>query len=175
METFELVRAAVPTRAEKRRVARTLGYSDESTLYKWSEDPDGSGKRNPIDCVEILLDHALLHHPDAALAIVQHLEARCARALGRRGAALPLPELLVVVQPASERESLEAVGALSSALRQIVLSGSCDAPELLREVEEAERAMHRTAVMLRAAIEADVQAAANQEVMNQAVREVSNG
>lgn len=153
--THQLMQAALPTRQEKRRVARALGFKGETQIYAYCEDPDGSGRANPIDKVEIILDHALIHHPDAALAIVQRLEGKCVRALSARATALPLAELLVCLQPGAEREALDVVQAFSTALRQVALGGDCDRLALLRQIEEAEREMTRVATMLRAANEAD--------------------
>jgi hypothetical protein len=153
--SHQLMQAAIPTRHEKRRVARALGFKGESQVYAFCEDPDGAGRPNPIDKIEVILDHALVHHPDAALAIVQRLEAKCVSALSARATALPLADLLVVLQPEAEREALDAVRAFSTAMRQMVLGGDCDQTALLREVEEAERQMSRVATMLRAVIEAD--------------------
>ncbi|HEX8276052.1 MAG TPA: hypothetical protein VF615_25670 [Longimicrobiaceae bacterium] len=156
--THQLMQAAVPTRHEKRRVARALGISSESLFYAFCEDPDGSGRPNPIDKIEVILDHALVHHPDAALAIVQRLEARCVHALSARATALPLADLLVSLQPDAEREAMDTVRAFSTAIRQVVLGGDCDRDALLQEITEAERELKRVGVMLRAAIEADPEA-----------------
>ncbi len=159
--TFELVQMAVPTREEKKRLARLVGLS-ESLIYKWCEDPDGSGRSNPLDGTEAILEHARLFHPDAALAITQHFEAGNRAAIGRRSAGVPLLALVTDLQPATERELHEALCAFTAALRQLLASGKCDMRVLAREVEDAERQLSMVGVMVRAAIEAEErQTAAN--------------
>jgi hypothetical protein len=143
---------AVPTRHEKRRVARNLGYKSEGPLYAMCEDPDGAGRPNLIDKMDILLDHARVHHPDAAIAIVQYLQAGNSQVIGERGRCLKVLELVVVQQPRAAKETTEAAAAYAEAMRQGHLSGHCDGEVLLREVEEAERAMHEAAAQLRTAL-----------------------
>lgn len=157
--THELVKACIPTREDKRRVMRQLGLNSESTLYKWTEDPEGSGRPNPIDYMDVILDHARLYHPDAALAVVQHFDAANHRALGRQAAGVSTAQLLAQLQPGSEKEAHEAVAAFSAALLQVVVRGTCDLRALLQEVEEGERQLKAAAVMLRAAVEAQAVAA----------------
>lgn len=153
-ETHELMQDLLPTRSEKRRVGRTLGLG-ESTIYKWCQDPEGpSGRPNPIDYLDTLLDHGRLHHPDAALAVVQYFEQRNVRALAKQAAGLSITQLLTTIQPTSEKEAVEAIQALSGALRQLLQGGACDLPRLLREVEEAERQMRTAAVMIRGLMDA---------------------
>ncbi len=153
-QRFELRRAVTPTREEKRRLARAMGLADESLVYKWAEDPDGSGRPNPIDKLEIIMDHALLHHPDAALAIAQHLETRITRALSRAASGLSRAQLVTQLQPATEKEAIEAVRAFGRSLVQLVATGDCDLPDLLREVEEGERQLKAASVMIRGVIQA---------------------
>ena len=150
MKTYELMKRAMPTREEKRRIMRLLGFSGEHTAYKWCEDPEGSGRPNPIDYLDVILDHCRLHHPDVALAIVQHFEAGNLRALGRRAAGVSVEQLLTSLQPSGEKEAMEAIRALSTAVRELVLHNTADLDAALREVEECERQMKMTAVMIRA-------------------------
>lgn len=150
MKTYEIMKAALPTREEKKRVMRTLGFQGDATAYKWCEDPDGSGRTNPIDVMDVILDHCRLHHPDVAVQIVQHFEAGNLRALGRKAAGLTITQLVTSLQPGGEKEAMEAIKALSTAVRQLVLEETADLDALLREVEECERQMKMAAVMIRA-------------------------
>jgi hypothetical protein len=153
--TYELIRGVIPTRIEKRRVAEQLGHLNESTLYKWCEDPARSGSRNPVDILEVLLDHGMTHHPDEALALLQHLDAVAERPLTRRAQALTAAQLVVVLQPGHQKELYESVAAFSAALRCLVMEGDCDLDGLLQEVLEAGAAVRKAEVMIRALIEAD--------------------
>jgi hypothetical protein len=152
--THELLRDAIPTRAEKRRMMRQLGFRNESLLYRWCQDPAASGTRNPLDCVEAVVAHAAVHHPDAALAIVRHIETLVEEPLRRRGAGLRAEEVVLSLHPGCEREMLESVQAFTRALRQLVLSGTCDLAELLKEIQDAGRVVRTAEVMLQAVIEA---------------------
>lgn len=156
--TFELMRMALPAREDKRRVARALGLKSEALIYKWCEDPDGSGRPNLIDKLDVILDHARVHHPHAALAIEQHISAGNALAFGRieTGSAR---ELVLRVQPGVEKEVTEAVQAFTRALRQLAADQQTDLRLLLKEVQDAERELGRTAVMIRALIQAEEEAA----------------
>lgn len=149
MKTHELMQAIVPTREEKRRLGRALGLG-ESIIYKWCADPEGAGRPNPFDHVEEILDHARLHHPAKAVAIEQRIVTGNLRAFGRRAAGLSSLQAVSSLQPGSEKEALEAVRALSSALRDLALDGDCDLDSLIREIEEAERQFRMAAVMIRA-------------------------
>jgi hypothetical protein len=153
LQTHELLQAAVPTRLEKRRIADQLGRLNESTVYKWCEDKaNGSGSRNFIDVAEVVLEHAAVHHPDAALAIVRHLESVVTTILVARAEALPAGDLVAVLQPQSEKELTEATQAFSRALRQLVLSGDCDLNALLREVQDAAVTIRKAEVMIQAVL-----------------------
>jgi hypothetical protein len=153
--TFELMRAAMPTRDDKRVVQRQLGYKNDSLIYKWCEDPGKSGRPNLVDNVDVVLDHARLHYPDAAIAIIQHFEAGNVRVLTRRAGQTPIPQLISTLQPGVEKEALESVSAFSSAFRQIIASGRCDLHAVLKEVEESERQARAAASIIRAAIVAE--------------------
>ncbi len=152
MSTHVLMANAVPTRLEKRRLAAALGLKSESQVYAYCEDQEGSGRPNPIDKVDAVLNHALVHHPDAALAIISHFESRAQRILGERGSALPVLDLVATLQPVVAKEGTEAVLALSEALRQGVLSGRCSPDDLLREVQEGERTLKYARTLIEAAI-----------------------
>jgi hypothetical protein len=147
-----LLQAAMPTRMEKRRISQALALKGESLVYKWCEDPEGSGKANPLDRLEVIVGHALVHNPDAALAIVQKLEAMCLVALSAKATAARVLDLVAALQPKTAKEVGEGKDALAAALRQGVLTGDCDGASLLREIEEGERAFKNAAVQLRAAI-----------------------
>lgn len=161
MQTYELLNAMVPTRQEKRRIGEARGYAGkhpEDTIYKECEDPDGSGRPNPLDELLLYVNHALVHHPDAALTTAQFLMHHVEGSLAAAARTLPLSQLILRYQPTGEKESMEAARALSAALRQMVLGGAADGPALLREVEEAERELSKVAVMLRASMQTDVRA-----------------
>jgi hypothetical protein len=158
MQTYEILNAMVPTRLEKRRIAEARGYRSESAIYQDCEDPERpGGRRNCFDEVLLYVDHALVHHPDAALAAAQFLTGYVEGSLAAAAGALPVDQVILRHQPSAEMEGLEAVRALSTALRQMVLGGAADTPALLREIEEAAREFNRLVVMLRAAVEADSQ------------------
>jgi hypothetical protein len=155
MRTFELLDQLAPTKYEKKRIADLRGYKSVNSIWQECEDPERSGRRNCFDEVLIYVDHALIHHPDAALALAQHLSNYVRGALAAAAGALPVGQLILKLQPTSEKESMEAVSALSTALRQMVLGGSADSEPLLREIEEAGRELDKMAVMLRASMRAE--------------------
>lgn len=157
MQTFELLDQLAPTKYEKQRIAGMRGYKSVNSIFQECEDPERSGRRNCYDEVLIYIDHALVHHPDAALAAAQHLSNYVRGSLAAAAQALPISQLILKLQPTSEKESMEAVGALSTALRQMVLGGSADSESLLREIEEAGRELDKMAVMLRAAMQSAAQ------------------
>lgn len=149
--THELMNACMPTRAEKQRMAKLFSVG-ERVMYSWCEDPDGSGRPNPLDQLEVLMDHARLYHPAAAFAIASRLTTGNARSVGKQARGLHTPELLLEVQPAAEKELTEALHALSRALRAELAGTSVDLVATLREIEEAERELERARHLLTAAI-----------------------
>lgn len=151
--THELMKACMPTREEKRRIGKMLGLS-EATLYKWCEDPDLSGRTNPLDQLEVLLDHARLWHPAAAFAIATRITTGNARSVGKQALGLATHELLVEVQPAAEKELTEALHALTSALRNQLMGQATDLGVLLQEIADAEHELERARHLITAAIEA---------------------
>lgn len=157
MRNHELMQAIVPTRQEKQRLGRALGLG-ESIIYKWCADPEGAGRPNPFDHTDVILDHARLHHPEMATEVEGRIVRGNLRAFGRRAAGMTSLQAVAALQPGSEKEALEAVRALSSALRELALTDDCDLDALIREIEEAERHFRMAAIMIRAV--RDQQAAA---------------
>jgi len=153
LPTHELMKECMPTRQEKQRLAKFLGLG-ESLMYKWCEDPEGSGRPNPLDQLEVLLDHARLNHPHVVFAITHRIVQANARSIGRGATAMPVRDLLSTLQPAAEKETAEALHALSGAIRAILMGGTADLSSLLREVEDAERELKRARVMIAAAVDA---------------------
>ncbi len=152
--TWELMKALVPTRPEKKKIAGALRLKDESLVYKWCEDPDGSGRPNPIDKVELLLEHALLLHPMAAFALMNRFKRLFSHAARRASGDLPIQNLVATLQPLSEKEAMEAISEFSRTLRDLVIGEEVDLERLLKEVDEAMRQFQHAGEMLRAAIEA---------------------
>ena len=154
-QTWELMRACLPTREDKQRVRRLLGLKNDSSLYKQCEDPGRSGRPNIIDKIDILLDHARLFYPEAAAALIQHFDAGNIAALTRNVGTIPIAQLLAALQPNAEKEAIESVTAFSAGLRQLLTTGKVDLHKLLTEVEENERQAKAVAVILCAAIAAE--------------------
>lgn len=149
--THELMKACMPSREEKQRLAAMFGVG-ERVMYSWCEDRDGSGRPNPLDHLEILLDHARLYHPAAAFAIVSRLLAGNARAVGKQAHGLALRDLLLDVQPAAEKEMSEALQALTASLRTCLTGDPTDLRRLQKELAEAEQELERARHLISAAI-----------------------
>lgn len=151
--THELIQACMPTRQEKQRMAKLYGVS-ERLMYMWSEDPDGSGRPNPLDHLEILLDYARAYHPAAAFAIATRIQMGNARAAGQQARGRTTRELLLEVQPGAEKELTEALHALTSTLRTYLTGDPENLPALLKELEEAEHELEHARYLITAAIAA---------------------
>ncbi len=155
--THEMMQACMPTRSEKSRIARAFGYKSESSTYKWCEDPDGSGRPNPLDQLELILDHARLYHPAAAFAIGARIMSGNARAVGGKALGRAPVDLLTDIQPAVEAETTEALHALTAALRRLCLGQGPELAAVKTEVDEAIHELQRAQAMLEAAIHHDQQ------------------
>jgi hypothetical protein len=157
LPSHELMRRVAPNRVERARLGRQLGIASESLMYAFGAPaaPVGSGRPNPIDKMDAVLEHARHHHPDVAEQIVQRFAAGNAAALAERGRALRVMDTVVTLHPEITREAMDAVVAVGEALRQGMLTGGCDAESVLRELEECERAARRAAAVLRASITAE--------------------
>lgn len=154
--TYELMKACLPTRTEKRKIAAQLRRKDESIIYKWCEDPDGSGRPNPLDMLESILEHARIYHPIAAYAVVNRLIRGNAAAASRTSTALPIQDLVTRLQPLSEKEAMEAIREFSRALRDLLQGETVDLRTLVKEVDEAMRQFQYVQDMLRAVIDAEL-------------------
>lgn len=150
--TYALMKACMPTTEDKLRIARTVGKG-KSLIYKWTEDPLGSGRPNPLDTLEVILDHARLNHPHAAFAIAHRITAGNARVVSAAAHGISTTALMQNVQAGVEKEATEALHAFTAAMRRMLLGGEVDLDKLLKEVEEAESEMERARLLIAGQLE----------------------
>lgn len=145
----ELLDDCIPTREEKRKIARVLRYSNEVPIYKWCSGE----RRSPMDVVDEILDHARLYHPTAAIAVVDHFNQDNARTVG--GFVGTNLQLVTSIQASTEQKALDVVAALSAAMRDLLATGTADLKAVLHGVEECQQQTHLAATMLRARLQQD--------------------
>ena len=93
METWEVLEIAIP-RGEAERIAKLMRLTPDA-VRRWRREPEAdddnaTGRRSPLDELELLFDVLNARHPEGIDAIVDHINSSAAerrRIRGQNGAA----------------------------------------------------------------------------------------